>query len=39
MHDTIIEVVSVGFFLLATIFTVIFIGMMLADDIKKGHAK
>jgi hypothetical protein len=31
--------VSVGFFLLATIFTVIFIGMMLADDIKKGHAK
>ena len=39
MHDTIIEAVSVGFFLLATIFTVIFIGMMLADEIKKGHAK
>lgn len=39
MHDTIIEVVSVGFFLLATIFTVIFIGMMLADDMRKGAHK
>jgi len=36
MHDTIIEAVTVGFFLLAVIFTVIFLGMMLSDDMRKG---